>query len=221
MSLVVHRLSSIASTQDAARRLAEAGEAGPGVVVVADEQTNGRGRFGRAWLSPIGGLYATYVVDRHPVISLRVGVAMTQVLARYGVEADLKWPNDVLIGARKLAGVLIETHADIALVGIGLNMAKAPLETAICLQEVGCSVGRGDLVVAIGEELEIARTEDEIVDAYRERLSTLGRSVRVSMKDGALIEGTAAAVDADGRLIVRTNEGRRTIASGECQHLTA
>ena len=220
MSLVIHRLSSIASTQDAARRLAEAGESGPGVVVVADEQTNGRGRFGRIWLSPIGGLYATYFVDRHPVISLRVGVAVTKALARHGVEADLKWPNDVLIGVRKLAGVLIETHADVAFVGIGLNMAEAPLETAICLQEIGCSVRRGELMVAIGEELGIARTEDEIVDAYKERLSTLGRTVRVSMEDGTLIEGTAVDVDADGRLIVSTKEGRRTIASGECQHLT-
>ena len=219
MSLVVRRHSSLASTQDVTRRLVQAGEAKPGCVVVADEQTEGRGRFGRTWLSPVGGLYATYVVDPHSLISLRAGMAATRALAAYRVQADLKWPNDVLIADRKLAGILIETVADAALVGIGLNVTGAPLETAICLREVGCGARRGELMVAIGEELGSVRPDGEILDAYRERLSTLGRTVRVSMEDGTVIEGTAVDIDEAGRLLVETPYGCRPIASGECMHL--
>jgi BirA family biotin operon repressor/biotin-[acetyl-CoA-carboxylase] ligase len=220
MSAVVHRYPSVSSTQDTARGLVEAGEAGPGHVIVADEQTEGRGRFGRTWLSPAGGLYATYVVGLHPLLSLAVGLAVARALVRHGVEAELKWPNDVLIGDRKLAGILIEAVGDVALAGIGLNLTEAPLDMAVSLQEVGCAARRGELIVSIGEEIEAFRVTGEIVEDYRERLATLGRTVQVSMADGTAIEGTAVDIDGDGRLLVETASGLQPIASGECIHLT-
>jgi BirA family biotin operon repressor/biotin-[acetyl-CoA-carboxylase] ligase len=219
VSLVIHRLQQVSSTQDEARRRVEAGESGRGHVMVADEQSQGRGRFGRAWLSPVGGLYATFIVAWHPLISLVSGVAVLRALARFGVDVRLKWPNDLVIDERKLAGILIESVGDVALVGIGVNVREAPLETATSLRAVGATARRGELVVAIWEELCIAEASEDVLGPYREHLTTLGRRVVVALESGETIEGTAVAVDAEGRLLVETVAGARAISSGECTHL--
>jgi len=87
VSLVIHRLQQVSSTQDEARRLVESGEGKAGHVIVADEQREGRGRFGRAWLSAVGGLYATFIVARHELIPLLSGIAVLRAVARFGVDA--------------------------------------------------------------------------------------------------------------------------------------
>ena len=219
MYLVVHRFPELPSTQDEARRLVEAGEVGAGHVVVADAQVAGRGRFGREWLSPVGGLYATFVVPKHPTIQVAVGVAVLRALERFGVEAVLKWPNDLLVGGKKLAGILIETVGELALVGVGVNLRKAPLETATSVRGAGGAARRGELVVALGEEVGSAEASDAILSIYRANLSTLGQSVRIGLEDGGTIEGKAVDVDEAGRLIVEAPAGLRRVASGECVHL--
>lgn len=219
MSLVVHRLREVGSTQDEARRLLESGRASPGHVFVADEQSEGRGRFGREWLSPAGGLYATFLVKRCPSIALVSGVAVIRALARFDVAACLKWPNDLLVGEKKLAGILIETTRHVALVGVGVNLLDAPLQTATCVRAAGGTARRGELVVAIGEELRKPRDVRGLLTAYRGCLSTLGRVVRIALANGGTIEGTAVDIDADGRLLIETEMGRRTVSSGECVHL--
>jgi len=219
VSLVIHRLRQVPSTQDEARRLVEAGEAKAGHVIVADEQSEGRGRFGRAWLSPAGGLYATFIIARHPVIPLVSGVAVLRALVRFGVDARLKWPNDLVIDGRKLAGILIETAGDTALVGIGVNLEEAPLETATSVRGAGGIAKRGELIVAIWEEMSEAEASEDILTSYREHLTTLGRAVRVTLESGETIEGRAVDVDAEGRLFVETATGIRAISSGECAHL--
>lgn len=219
MSLVIHRLPRVGSTQDEARRLVESGGARAGHVVVADEQTEGRGRFGRAWSSPSGGLYATFVVPRHPMLPIASGLSVVRALARFGVKAGLKWPNDLIVDGKKLAGILIETAGDVALMGVGVNLDEAPLETAVSARAVGGGVRRGGLIVAIVRELGKSLSSEESLQAYRESLLTLGRSVRVTLEGGETIEGTAADVDAEGRLLVETRGGVRAISSGECVHL--
>ena len=219
MSLVIHRLRRVDSTQDEARRLVESGEAEAGHVVVADEQAGGRGRFGRTWSSPVGGLYATFVVPRCPMLPITSGLGVLRALDRFGVKARLKWPNDLIVDGRKLAGILIETAGEVALVGIGINLVEAPLETAVSVRAAGGDVRRGDLVVAIGEELDKDMATEESLRAYRESLLTLGRPVRVALESGETVEGTAVDADAEGRLVVETRAGIRTIPSGECVHL--
>lgn len=221
MSLVIHRRHRVDSTQDEARRLVESGEAEAGHVVVADEQTEGRGRFGRAWTSPVGGLYATFIVSHRPMLSVASGVCLLRALARFGVKAGLKWPNDLLVDGRKLAGILIETAGEFALIGIGVNLVEAPLETATSVRAAGPAVRRGDLIVAIGEELDESPASEEVLRAYRESLLTLGRPVEVTLEDGGSIEGTAVDIDPEGRLLVETRAGVRAIPSGECVHLRA
>jgi BirA family biotin operon repressor/biotin-[acetyl-CoA-carboxylase] ligase len=187
--------------------------------MVADEQTAGRGRFGRAWLSPAGGLYATFIVARHPAIQLVGGVAVLRALARFGVDARLKWPNDLVIDGRKLAGILVERVGDVALIGIGVNLEEAPLETATSLRDVGRTARRGEMIVAMWEEMSSAATSEDVLTTYRERLTTLGRPVVVALEGGEMVQGNAVDVDAEGRLLVETALGIRVITSGECTHL--
>jgi len=219
VAVTIHRFGSVSSTQDEARRLLEVGGVRADHVVVADEQTAGRGRFGRSWMSAHGGLYATFVRRATPVVAVRAGVAVLRALARFEIEAKLKWPNDVVLGERKLAGLLIETIGDHDLIGIGVNLAEAPLATATSVEASGRDVRRGELVVAIAEELQRRADSGGLLAAYRENLATLGRPVCVTMQDGRTAEGTAVDVDDVGRLTVETADGVRTISSGECVHL--
>lgn len=196
------------------------GRAKVGHVIVADEQTAGRGRFGRTWLSPHGGLYATYLADADPLIAFRSGVALAQALDRLGIRAALKWPNDVLLGRGKLAGILIEAVDDVALVGLGINLTEAPLETAASLKDAGPRAARGELLLAIWEALHRRMDDGELLGVYRERCQTLGHPVRVTFRGRAKdVEGTAVDVDAGGRLGIRSGADTVWVSSGECHHL--
>jgi BirA family biotin operon repressor/biotin-[acetyl-CoA-carboxylase] ligase len=217
---VIHRLPTASSTQDEARRLLEAGQASLGHVVVADEQTAGRGRFGRSWMSPSGGLYATFLVAQAAGIALLAGVAVARALERFGGTVGLKWPNDVLVGGKKLGGILIETDSDVALIGVGVNIDEAPAEGATSLRQVGISVRRGDLLLALWDELHAAAEAAEILAAYRARSVTVGRRVRVMGRNRAAVVGHAVDVDADGRLVVQTTAGVLYVSSGDCEHLS-
>lgn len=216
---VIHRLPTASSTQDEARRLLEAGEASLGHVVVADEQTAGRGRFGRSWVSPSGGLYATFLVPHAAGITLLAGVAVARALERFGGAVGLKWPNDVLVGGEKLAGILIETDGDVALVGVGVNIDEAPAEGATSLRRVGAPARRAELLLALWDEFHTGADAAEILVEYRARSVTVGQQVRVMGRDGAAVVGHAVDVDADGRLVVKTRAGVLRVSSGDCEHL--
>lgn len=218
---VIHRFSSVSSTQDEARRLLEAGEASVGHVVVADEQTAGRGRFGRAWTSPCGGLYATFLVPSTPGIALFAGVAAARALERFGVAVGLKWPNDVLVEGKKLAGILIEADRDLALVGVGLNIDEPPVEGATSLERIGVAARRGDLLLALLDEITTPADLGDVLAAYRARCVTVGRRVRVLGRAGELVLGRAVEVDDEGLLVVDTGAGSLHVSSGDCVHLDA
>ncbi|MCX6093826.1 MAG: biotin--[acetyl-CoA-carboxylase] ligase [Candidatus Bipolaricaulota bacterium] len=216
---VIHRFSSVSSTQDEARRLLEAGEASLGHVVVADEQTAGRGRFGRSWTSPSGGLYATFLVSRAPGIALFAGVATARALERLGVAVGLKWPNDVLVDGKKLAGILIEADRDLALVGVGLNIDEPSVEGATSLRRIGVDARRGDLLLALLDEINTPADPGDVLAAYRARSATIGRRVKVLGRAGELVEGRAVDIDVEGRLVVETGAGTLHVSSGDCVHL--
>jgi len=192
-----------------------------GHIVIADEQTMGRGRHGRTWLSPAGGLYATYVMDAGPLIALRSGLAMAHAFERFNVSVDLKWPNDVLVGDRKLAGILIEAFDGLALIGIGVNLVCVPIDGAASLRSIGASIPPGELIIAIWECLDGHREPAElVVEEYRRRCATLGRPVRVFFEgERHAIEGTATDIDDAGRLGVNSCSVVTWVSSGECFHL--
>lgn len=227
---------TVGSTNDVARDLAEAGESD--VVVLADEQTGGRGRKDRGWRSPSGGIWLSILLRpsvppaRVPLLTLGASVAVVDAVATAGVDASIKWPNDVLARtdadeAAKLAGILTEMAGESAqvswvVIGIGLN-ANVDLgavgDGATTLRALVGDVDRRTVVQAILEGFhELAEAPDAILPAWRDRTSTLGRTVRIETEREE-IEGTATDVTDVGALVVETETGRQTVHTGDCEHL--
>jgi BirA family biotin operon repressor/biotin-[acetyl-CoA-carboxylase] ligase len=221
---------SVGSTMDIARDAALHG-AVEGTVVAADEQTAGRGRLGRTWITPPATNLASTLVLRPPALVLRAIAMITPLAVCHavhdvaGIRADIKWPNDVQIRGKKLAGVLIETdltdqHRGFVLVGSGINVNFDPREheeirdIATSLKaEVGHDVDREALLASYLMHFEQLYGESKsgasIRDRWRERLVTLGKDVRAAWQ-GGMAEGIAEDVDDDGALLIRTADGALT-----------
>jgi BirA family biotin operon repressor/biotin-[acetyl-CoA-carboxylase] ligase len=240
---VLHHFEVISSTNDHARELAEEG-AGHGEVVIAESQTGGRGRRGRPWVSP-PGRNATFSVvlrpdlppARAPALTLLASVAICDALRQANVPAAIKWPNDLLVGERKIAGILTELASEPerinwAVVGIGVNVNAARedfppelRETATSvLIERGAPAPRALFVAACLTSLErwldchAEEGFEPVREAWRARAATLGREVAVRT-EGREIAGRAEDVDEAGALLVRTDAGVERILSGDVVHL--
>jgi BirA family biotin operon repressor/biotin-[acetyl-CoA-carboxylase] ligase len=222
-----------------------AGGALEGTVLIAEAQTAGRGRMGRSWVSPPGAALmfsvllrpATVPPARRGWIPLLAGVAVASALATTaGLDARLKWPNDVLVGDRKLAGILAEQAAGAIVVGVGVNVStrrdELPVETATSLAlEEAARAGRQELLLAALGELERwylawsggANPGDPDASGlraeYRRRSVTLGRPVRVEFPGGDEARGTALDVDTEGRLLMRAADGPLAVSAGDVVHL--
>lgn len=212
----VEVLPEAGSTNAVVAERARAGEAA-GLVVVAEAQTAGRGRLDRSWTSPPrAGLTFSVLLRpdlppaRWPWLPLWSGLAVATALReRAGVEAELKWPNDVLVQGRKLCGVLAEVPTSGALVvGIGLNVTttqeELPHAQATSLALAGArTTDRDTLLRAVLRSLTTVLADPEASRAaYRERCGTVGRRVRVELPAGRTAEGVAEGVDEDGRIVV-------------------
>jgi BirA family biotin operon repressor/biotin-[acetyl-CoA-carboxylase] ligase len=205
------------STNIRARELAGAG-APHGTLVTAEEQAAGRGRQGRTWTAPPGRALLCSVVVRQPprLLPLLTGVAVAETA---GPEAGVKWPNDVHLDRRKVAGILVEGRPQEgwAVVGVGLNVALRPEDFPGELRETATTLGLEprDIEPTLSTlllhlERWLAAPPDEILEAVRARDVLRGRSLR-----WAGGEGEAAGIDEEGRLIVLTPSGRRTLDAGE------
>jgi BirA family transcriptional regulator, biotin operon repressor / biotin---[acetyl-CoA-carboxylase] ligase len=223
------------STNDDARTLAMDG-APEGTVVLASAQRTGRGRLGRAWASPAGGVYASIVLRPEVelpdgvVLPLVVGIGVARGLAHLGADVLLKWPNDVLApDGRKIAGLLLEGLSEgwrVAWVvaGIGLNVHCIPADhDAVCVDTlVGRSVGLGEAGAVVLDGVAGAYREwsadgfEPLREEY-ERLSWLrGRTVRVTDAAGHVFaDGIAEGIDAQGRLLVAGADGVTAVAAGD------
>lgn len=211
---VAYRYPDVDSTQQRAKQLLDHGEEA-GIVVVAEEQRAGRGRLHRPWLSPRGGLYFSLVVHPEDMLSLRAGVAVATALRDLGIPATLKWPNDVLVNGKKIAGILIELYGAHAIVGIGVNVDQTPLPAATSLRAEGAPlVSRDWLLNAILRRFQCP----DVRQRYLQMSSTLGHHVRVE-QIGGCIEGQAVDVDAQGYLLVDEGRAIRRVGYGDCVHL--
>ena len=223
------------STNDDLLRAAELGELADRTVLRAEHQTAGRGRLDRRWDAPAGSnlLASMYLMppgDRPTSMLQRVGVAIVDAvnqLAGLKIEANeraslgLKWPNDVLLDGRKLAGVLAQrsTSAPGLIVGFGVNVAWAPPEGACVNDLVECTAEQ--LLVEVLNAFD-AQSGDPAVLAqtYRARLLTLGQFVRVHLPGNMTFEGQAVDIDAEGRIIVVSEMGeKRVFDVGDVVHL--
>ena len=229
---------AIPSTNVRARKLAD--EGATDVVVLADKQTGGRGRLDRTWHSPSGGIWLSVLfrpdvpMARTPVFTLAAAVAVTRAAREAGVEAVIKWPNDVLVEVdgeeRKLVGILteMEGEADRAswvVVGIGINANVDPDALPSEANATSLSAVRGEPVdrrrftQRVLETFDTVGTDpDAILDAWRAYASTLGREVHIDTSDGK-ITGEAVDIEYPGSLVVDTGGERVTVAAGDCDHL--
>jgi BirA family biotin operon repressor/biotin-[acetyl-CoA-carboxylase] ligase len=228
-----------------------------GIVLAAEEQTAGRGRMGRTWVAPPYAALTFSLLVRPGVpparrgwLPLLAGVAVAAAVTEVtGVEARLKWPNDVLAGEAKLAGILAEAAGDAVVVGIGLNVSTEPAElsrllaapgpgalpatslAATSLRAAGATaLNREELLLAIlaGFERWYQPWRQAGGDPDRSGLrigytrlsATIGRTVRAELPGGQALSGPAAGVDSDGRLLVRVASGAQVpVAAADVVHL--
>lgn len=224
--------ASVPSTMDIAAALASQG-APPGVVVAAEQQTAGRGRRGATWVSPPGaGLYFSLVTRPSAtslsLVTLGAGVAVREgIAAASGLHADLKWPNDLLVGTRKLAGILAEgiaigTPEQAVIIGVGVNLHPASYPPDVAARatsiagELGRTVDRDAVLVAILDALSLRltaleRNAGDILQAWR-AASPTAMGTRVAWDEHC---GVTAGIDDTGALLVKTATGRERIIAGE------
>jgi BirA family biotin operon repressor/biotin-[acetyl-CoA-carboxylase] ligase len=224
---------SLPSTNDRARDLAAAEETD--TLVVAGEQTGGRGRLDRAWASPPGGVWASLLFRPErppahvPLFTLAAAVAVADACREAGVEAAIKWPNDVVLAGteRKLAGVLTEMEGEAdrvswLVVGIGANVDVDPDDLppeATSVRDEGGDADRRRFCQRVVERFHDLRGDPgAVLPAWRDRSVTLGRRVRVETRSET-IEGEAVDVRPPGALVVRTGDRERVVHAGDCEHL--
>jgi BirA family biotin operon repressor/biotin-[acetyl-CoA-carboxylase] ligase len=240
-------LDVVATTGSTNADLTEAAAAGVAdrTVLIAGEQTAGRGRRSREWVSPPSGVYLSVLLrpaDVPPArlgsIAMVAGLALVRTAAGVGVDAALKWPNDLLAGGAKCAGVLSEAVSGGVVVGIGLNVTALPVEVpagpgglaATSLEQAGATTT--DRTALAGALLtEFGRLEKRwraaggdlgaagLLDDYRAACATIGMRVRVELPSGELA-GAAVGIDDAGELLVKGDEGAETaVSAGDVIHL--
>jgi BirA family biotin operon repressor/biotin-[acetyl-CoA-carboxylase] ligase len=215
----------ISSTMDAAREAASAG-APHGTLVIAEEQTAGRGRRGRSFYSPASqNLYFTFVLRLPLAVHRRLPVILPLAVARaiqgLGLAAQIKWPNDIWIDGKKASGMLIDGeltyNGGLAFPGIGINVNGDPaaenpelegVATSLAV-ELGHEVSRETLLAAVCNNLEslLSLPQPALVAEYRERSCTLGREVTVSPSGAEAYGAKALSISEDGELMVRRSDG--------------
>ncbi len=218
-------------TDSTNRVVAEAALAGApeGLVVVADHQTAGRGRLGRRWDAAPGTALLVSVLlrpsdldaSRYHLAGSAAALAAAAACRRVGgFSPAVKWPNDLLVDDRKLAGILAESNAGAVVVGIGLNLSAAPPGAVCAGQAAGRPVDGAALLAGLLGELDRRCGHwDEVAAEYGAACATVGRRVRVEAS-GTAREGDAVAVDGDGRLVVDFGTGRlEALAAGDVVHL--
>ncbi|MBP2339153.1 BirA family biotin operon repressor/biotin-[acetyl-CoA-carboxylase] ligase [Saccharothrix coeruleofusca] len=212
-------------------------------VLIAEEQTAGQGRRGRGWVSPGGGLYLSVLLRpdvppaRLPWTTLLAGVALVRTARAFGVEAAVKWPNDLLVGEAKAAGVLAETVVGQGVVvGVGVNVGRLPAEVRpgpgglppTSFAEAGADADRAEVAATLLTELAALDAAwragggepGPLLDEYRAHCATLGKPVRVELAGSAPLLGTAVDVRADGTLVVRGEAGdEHAVSAGDVVHL--
>ena len=235
---IVYR-ETIDSTQNLAISLASKPDS-HGTVVIAEQQTSGRGRQDRKWLSPRGGIWLSVVLRpsiptaKITLLPFVTGLAVYDTIKTTGLDARLKWPNDVIISDKKVAGILLDISAqadqvNYAVIGVGINTnvdsSAIParldgIKITSISGELGHTVNRLDLTRSLLENIERYYVEMEqqgvgtILQEWKKRSDILGRKVTV-VQNNKMIQGVAADVNYDGSLLVQTDHGVINVVSGD------
>ena len=233
----IHYFPEISSTMDAARELAKRG-AGEGTIVIAEAQTRGRGRLSREWLSPEGGIYFTLILRPGispayaPRINLMASIAVAATIRKlFGLKAELKWPNDVLIEGRKVCGILAEIDAEMDVVnfvnvgiGINTNTSISQFEKTVTSLKgaLGREISRKEFLSALLMEIERLQPllmNADLLQEWKKLSVTLNKDVRIAAP-GEVIVGRAIDIDTTGALVVKERNGSlKKAVAGDCIHL--
>jgi len=232
-------LSEVASTNTLAMEMAADGTP-EGTVVIAETQTGGKGRLGRKWISPKGNLYLSVIlrpkipIQKAPLITLTGAVAVASAIrTTCGLEAGIKWPNDILISGKKVSGLLTEMSAEqdrirhiVLGIGVDVNMEMGELPPDVrslsttLAAETEAKINRTALLQQVLRDLEhwyqkFLGNEEDVLNEWRKLNMTVGNRITVSGA-GEALDGLAQGVDRDGRLIIRLDDGTiRTVAAGD------
>ena len=231
----------VESTNTVAELFAEFGS-DEGTVVISEIQTKGKGRLGRKWESPAGGLWLSIILkpdtipSKAPLITLAAGVAVAKTLRNIGADAGIKWPNDILINDKKVSGILTEANiksniVNYVIVGVGIdnnfNIDILPEElqkTSTTLKnELKTEITETKLISKFLNEFEkvydLFKDEkiDEILYDWRKMSRTIGSYVEIKQTHGKLLKGYAIGINNEGTLILEENNGNlKKVISGEC-----
>jgi BirA family biotin operon repressor/biotin-[acetyl-CoA-carboxylase] ligase len=240
----IHYFSEIDSTNNVAKKLAEEG-AKEGTIIIAETQTRGRGRRGKQWISPAGGVWMSIILrpqippSEAPQLTLMTGVAVAETIKKFGLDVGIKWPNDILIGSRKVCGILTEANAkfstlDYVVVGIGIdanvnteNFPSDIQKSATSLKkELNEDIRGPELVQEFLKIFEDTYNEfkegsfPEILGEWRRMSKTIGSYVEVRKQLGKIVRGEAVGITNEGALILELDNGTlRKVISGECLHI--
>lgn len=229
---IIHHFDEVSSTNDIAIEMAGSG-APEGTVVLARSQTKGRGRRGRLWLAKPGeNIMLTAIVRptipmaRYSELAFVAAVAAAELIESCGLRPSLKWPNDVLIGEKKLVGILVEAANGAAVIGIGVNVLQTDLPPEIRDKATSIAI-EGGTIKNIDELTDrLVRVLfaiyplpfKEILDRWRKYMWGVGRPVEVETVGGT-VSGIIAGVDYDGALLLKTADGRHRIIVADAIHL--
>lgn len=230
----------LGSTNMTAKELAQ-GNAEDGTIVIAKMQNQGRGRFDRDWQSPKGGMYLSLVlrpiipVEKTPLLSFVAALAVTTTIHSYGLSATIKWPNDVRVNGKKIAGILLESEVNrniisFVIVGIGINLnikvehlsADIQSQSTSMEKELGHKVDYHEFLKTLLTQFDhyynllVDEQYEQIRDEWKNHADTLGKHVRVRTSTETL-QGTAYDIDQAGFLLLQTDTGeKKRILSGDC-----
>lgn len=240
---LIHCYKTIDSTNNEAKQLAHAG-APEGTIVLAESQHKGKGRMGRTWVSPQGGGIYLSVVLRPRILpeevqklTLVAAVALAFTLRHFGIISHIKWPNDILVNGKKVAGILMEltTKAkliDFVIVGIGVNVNTSMDELPLSIRNLATSINmftdqpvqRREIIQVLLLQLErwyeqfLTGSFEMVLEAWKQLSNTLGARVTVILSD-AKLKGVAEAVDSHGSLMVRDGNGKlHKVIAGDVVH---
>jgi BirA family biotin operon repressor/biotin-[acetyl-CoA-carboxylase] ligase len=238
MGKEIHYFETVDSTNDMAKKMGPKAE--EGTVVIAEVQESGRGRKGDRWVSPKGGIWLSVILKpgilpaHAPRLTLMAGVAVANTMRQFGVEASIKWPNDVVIGERKICGILTEMdaeadHIGFVVIGIGINanvsLDELPEELrGGCMSLIsikGECINRAEFVQSLLRSLETEYLRfkvdgfPKILEDWLSLSNTIGRQVDV-ITPHKIISGKATGINADGALVVENDEGVHEIMAGRC-----
>ncbi|WP_440952547.1 biotin--[acetyl-CoA-carboxylase] ligase [Methanococcoides sp. FTZ1] len=238
MGKEVHYFETLDSTNDLAKKMGPKAE--EGTVVIAETQESGRGRKGDHWVSPKGGIWLSVILKpgilpaHAPRLTLMAGVAVANTMRQFGIDASIKWPNDIVIGEKKVCGILTEMdaeadHIGFVVIGIGINanvsVEELPEEfrgSSTSLSSViGESINRAEFVRDLLRSLESEYMRfkidgfDKILDDWTSLSNTIGRQVDV-ITPHKIVSGKAVGVTPDGALVVEDEEGLHEVMAGRC-----